>query len=213
MPTIENDTGLICNALTDTDPYIRLQASAILTSIVIAFPEHNQVVVACGAGLIAAASDSNDQTRNNVLFSLAMNPAGPPPEARDTFVHALQSTNFRTSELGAAGLLKENSGGSANHALVRAALLSAPDAKHRLNLLYAIGGSNVPSESLFAVVQGYLYDSDHDVQLAAIDAVATTGPDPGKTAAVLENFQNSPGIGTEAKLHAGSALNRVSVTP
>ncbi|HEX3472250.1 MAG TPA: hypothetical protein VHT28_13795 [Silvibacterium sp.] len=47
LPTIEKDTATICGALADPNPDIRLRASAILTTIVIAAPQHNTVVQAC----------------------------------------------------------------------------------------------------------------------------------------------------------------------
>jgi hypothetical protein len=50
--------------------------------------------------------------------------------------------------------------------LVKAKLDNAPDAKQRLNMLYAIGGSGVQSEALFGSSRKFLSDSNPDVQRA-----------------------------------------------
>jgi hypothetical protein len=150
--------------LHDTDAFIRRQAAAILTAIVLATPEHNKVDVACFQDLVAASSHPDDMTRNDILFVLAMNPAGPPNAAHDVFVKDLDSTNYRTAELAAAGLLKEGREQKQNNQLlVKAKLDNAPDAKHSLNMLYAIGGSGVQSEALLASSRKFLSDSDPDV--------------------------------------------------
>lgn len=208
MPYIERDTATLCNALNDSDPFIRLQASAVLGAIAITAPTHNQVVLSCSSGLIHAATDPEDQTRNNALFTLAMNPAGPPAEAQHVFEIALGSSNFRTAEVGAAGLLKMNGGkNEGNHKLVADALTSAPDAQHRLNILYAISGSNVPSDTLLQASQRYVSDSDPDVQSAAIDAVASAGSkDTPQVASVMQNISASSSANPETKEHAQAIL-------
>jgi len=210
MPTIEKDTAMLCSALSDADPYIRLQASGVLQTIVLAAPQHNQVVLACTSELITAAKDSTDRIRNNALFALAMNPSGPPKEAHAAFVDALDSANFRTSEIGAAGLIKERSNVETNHGLVEKALDAAPDAKHRLNLLYAISGSKVHSETLFEGTQKYLNDPNPDVQHAAIDAVAETGTDISKITIVMQNLEASSSASMQQKKHAQAVLNNLA---
>jgi hypothetical protein len=218
LPTIEKDTATICGALADPNPDIRLRASAILTTIVIAAPQHNSVVQDCFPNLIKAASDPVDpdgskvppfppeQMRNNSLFVLAMNPAGPPPAAHDVFVASLQSSNYRTQETGAAGLLKESTNQEANQKLVLQTLDSAPDAKRRLNILYAITGARVRSDTLFEDVQKYLLDLDTDVQTEAINAVAATGKDHATVASVIQGVVDSPTATKEQKLRARMAL-------
>jgi hypothetical protein len=218
LPTIEKDTAAICGALADKDPFVRLQASAILATIVIAVPQHNSVVQACFPNLITAASDpvldqANAQSlkpplrsRNNSLFVLAMNPAGPPPAAHDVFVTSLQSPNYRTQECGAAGLLKESTNQEANQNVVLQTLDSAPDAKHRLNILYAITGARVRSDTLFEGVQKYLLDPDNDVQTEAINAVAATAKDHDTAANVIQGVVDSPTATKEQKLRARMAL-------
>jgi hypothetical protein len=219
LPTIEKDTATICGALADPNPDIRLRASAILTTIVIAAPQHNTVVQACFPNLIKAASDPVDpdrgkllslfppeQTRNNSLFVLAMNPAGPPPAAHDVFVASLQSSNYRTQETGAAGLLKESTNQEANQKLVLQTLDSAPDTKRQLNILYAITGARVRSDTLFEDVQKYLLDPDTDVQTEAINAVAATGKDHATVASVIQGVVDSPTATKEQKLRARMAL-------
>lgn len=218
MPTIEKDTASICGALADPNPDLRLTASSILTTIVVAAPQHNPVVQACFPNLIKAASDPVDQTgsknslfppeqtRNNSLFVLAMNPSGPPPAAHDVFVTSLQSSNYRTQECGAAGLLKERTNQEANQKLVLQTLDSSQDAKHRLNILYAITGARVRSETLFQGVQKYLLDPDADVQTEAINAVAATGKDHDTVASVIQGVVDSPAATKEQKLRARMAL-------
>lgn len=219
LPTIEKDTAAICGALTDKDAYVRLQASAILVTIVIAAPQHNSVVQACFPNLIKAASDPVDQasaqslkpdsperTRNNSLFVLAMNPAGPPPAAHDVFVASLQSSNYRTQECGATGLIKERTNQEANQKLVLQALDSSQDSNYRLNILYAITGAQVRSEILFAGVQKYLLDPDTDVQIETIKAVAVTAKDHDAAASVIQGVVDSPTATTEQKMRARMAL-------
>jgi len=223
LPTIEKDTAAICGALADKDLFVRLQASAILVTIVMAAPQHNSVVQACFPNLIKAASDPVDQTsaqslkpfppeqtRNNSLFVLAMNPAGPPPAAHDVFVASLQSPNYRTQECGAAGLLKERTNQEANQNLVLQTLDSAQDAKHRLNILYAITGAGVRSDTLFEGVQKYLLDPDNDVQAEAINAVAVTAKDHATAASVIQGVVDSPTATREQKLRARIALGTTS---
>jgi HEAT repeat protein len=207
MPTIEKDTTTLCAALSDSDPFIRLQASAVFMTIVVAAPEHNQVVLSCIPNLITAAKDADDQTRNNSLFALALNPAGPPSSAHDVFVTSLKSSNFRTAEVAAAGLIRETTNIEANHKMVEKALEEAPDAKHRLNILYAISGSKVPSDTLFQASQRFIDDSNSDVQHAAIDAVAATGTDKSKVMTVMQNLEDSSSASMQEKKHAEAVLN------
>ena len=210
LPHIENDSAAVCKAITDPDPFIRQQASGIYVTIVLVEPDHKQVALSCTSGLVAAASDPVDQIRNNSLFALAMNPDGPPAQAHDTFVNALTSPNLRTAEVAAAGLLKEDNGRSTkNHALVEQALAAAPDSKHKLNLLYAIGGSGVPSDSLFQASQGYIFDSDPEIQQAAIDAVAATATDKSKVLTLMQNLEDSPIVNSQAKRHAQAVIRRI----
>jgi hypothetical protein len=206
LPTIEKDTATLCNGLSDSDAMIRQQASGILLTIALIAHEHNQVVVSCFPQLIVAANDFVDRIRNNSLFALAINPAGPPEQAHDVFVKSLGSANFRTAELGAAGLLKESSNAESNQKLVQQALENAPDAKHRQNILYAISGSKVPSDALFQVSQKYIDDPSPTVQHAAIDAVAATG-DKSKVATVMQNLEGSSSASIEQKKHAEAVLN------
>lgn len=208
LPTIEKDTSTLCNALSDPDPMVRQQAAGILQAIVLVAPAHNSVVVSCFPQLIVTAADSTDYVRNDSLFALAMNPAGPPVQAHNVLIKSLASSNFRTSELGAAGLLKEKGANAqANQSLVQKALEEAPDAKHRLNMLYAISGSRVPSEALFETSRKYLYDSDPRVQQEAINAVTATATDKSKVVTVMQNLAGSASATMQQKKHAEAILN------
>lgn len=206
LPTIEKDSATICNALADPNPDLRLRASAALVGIVVAGPQHNSVVQACFPNLIKTAIDPADQTRNNSLFVLAMNPAGPPPAAHDVFVASLQSPNYRTQECGIAGLLKEGTNQEANQKLLLQTLDSPPDKNNRLNILYAITGARVRSETLFKGVQKYLLDPDDDVQTEAINALAATGKDHDTVASIIQGVVDSPTATKEQKLRARMAL-------
>lgn len=209
LPKIERDTPAICNALQDSDSYIRLQAAAILTTIVVAYPSHNQVVLACAPELIKTARDPVNQIRNDSLYALALNPAGPPASAQGVFEQAMKSTNFRTIELGAAGLLKEDGGhNSANQELVANALRAAPDSNHKINLLYAIRGSRIKSDAIFDASRECLYDPNPDVQNAAVSAVAASGNDSA-VINVMENFEDSSSINQQTRLHVKAVLNRI----
>ena len=210
LPTIEKDTSTLCNALGDSDSYIRLQAAGILVAIVRAAPEHNQVVLSCIPELLVTASDPADRVRNDSLWALAMNPAGPPSQAQKVFKDALHSDNLRTAEVGAAGLIREDGGrNTANHELVAEALQQAPDGRHRLNLLYAINGSKVSSDTLFRASKGMLNDTDPDVQHAAIDAVVVTGTDKATVASALQSVEASPSAAPAAKRYAQMLLKEL----
>lgn len=206
LPTIEKDASTLCNALQDSDSYIRLQSAGILVAIARAAPEHNQVVLSCVPELLVTARDPVDRVRNDSLWVLAMNPAGPPQAAHAVFVASLQSPNYRTQECSAAGLLKEGTNQEANQKLVLQALDSAPDKKGRLNILYAITGAQVRSDTLFVGVQKYLLDPDTDVQTEALDAVAATGKDHETVASVIQGVMDSPTATKEQKLRARMAL-------
>lgn len=209
LPVIERDTSIICDALSHPDPYIRLQAAAILTTIVVASPSHNQVVLACVPELLKAATDSAIRVRNDALYALALNPAGPPSTAQTDFENALASENLRTEELGAAGLLKEDGGHNfANQKLVADALHAASDSKHKVNLLYAISGSQVKSGILFDAAREHLYDHDPDVQNAAIDAVAASGDDSA-TINAMENLKDSLLGDQQTRSHVEAILARL----
>ena len=221
MPHIERDAKSLCDALHDSNSSIRLQASAVYVTIVVAAPAHNQVVLSCTSGLIQNAADDKDQPgnnrlfahqlRNNALFTLAMNPAGPPSDAQLVFETALNASNLRTVEMGAAGLLKMNGGkNESNQQLVENALLAARDAPHRVNLLYAISGSTVLSDRLSRASRRYLSDADQEVQLAAIDAVRSTTTDDQVVRSVMQNVADSSTATPETKKRARRVLNGIA---
>ena len=144
IASVEKDTALLCGSLHDSNVLIRREAAALLTAIAVAAPEHSKVDVACFPDLVSASGEADDITRNNILVVLAMTPSGPPIAARRVFMQNLDSPNYRTAQLAAAGLIK--AGGERqqdNEIFVKAKLDNAPDAKQRLNMLYAIGGSGV----------------------------------------------------------------------
>jgi hypothetical protein len=207
LPTIEKDGSAICAALQDPDPQIRQDASAILTMIVLTAPQHNSVVQLCEPALLKTATDPVDRIRNNSLFVLALNPAGPPPQAQSLFEAALKSPIARTAELGASGLLKE--GGASNQQLVEDALKTASTESQKLNMLYAISGSNMASESLCDASIGLMYDDSPDVQQAAIEAaVASSGANNSRVSSALLNLSQSTSVSATTRQHATAALNR-----
>lgn len=110
---------------------------------------------------------------------------------------------------GAAGLLKERTNQEANQKLVLQALDSAPDAKYRLNILYAITGTRVRSDALFEGVRKYLLDPDTDVQIEAINAVAATAKDHDTAASAIQGVVDAPNATKEQKLRARMALGTV----
>ena len=206
LPSIEKDTALLCGSLHDSNVLIRRQAAALLAAIALTAPEHSKVDVACFPDLVSASGEADDTTRNNILVVLAMTPGGPPIAARRVFMQNLDSPNYRTAELAAAGLIK--AGGERqqdNETLVKAKLDNAPDAKQRLNMLYAIAGSGVQSEALLASSRKYLFDTDPDVQRAALQAVAATGT-KAEVAGIMGNVAASPLSSPEAKKQARMIL-------
>jgi HEAT repeat protein len=211
FPTIEKDTATICGTLSDPDPYLRLQAAAILETIVRIAPEHNQVVQACTPGLLVAGRDTSTEVRNNALFALAMNPTGTPPQAESVFQDALKSDNLRTAEVGAAGLLRVGGvNAAADEKLVADALSNAPDAKHKVNLLYAITGSGTHSDVVFQSTKQALNDPDANVQQAALHALVKTGPDKSSVTVALQNVQSSTSANAATKQRAQSLLNSMA---
>jgi hypothetical protein len=210
LPTIEKDSATICGALTDPDPYLRLQAAAILETIVRIAPEHNQVVQSCTPGLLTAGRDTSTEVRNSALFALAMDPAGTPLRAEDLFRDALESDNLRTAEVGAAGLLRlGGANAAADQKLVADALSSAPDAKHRVNLLYAISGSGTHSDPVFRSARQALNDPDEGVQRAALDALVKSSSDRFAVATALQNVQESASMSATNKKRAQALLNDI----
>jgi hypothetical protein len=211
MPSIERDTTTICNGLQDSDSYVRLQAAAILEIIVRLNPEHNQVVLACVPQLISTArTDPEVPIRNHALFALVMNPAGPPPAAHDALLQAFGATNFRSAELAATGLIKEKGANvEDNHKLIAQALDKSADPRHTLNMLYAISGAGVTSDTLFEAAQKHLDDSDPDVQTEAVNAIAISATDKGRARMMLENIQQSSSASPGQKRQAAAVLNRL----
>jgi hypothetical protein len=213
VPTIEKDTQVLCGSLHDSDAFVRRQAAALLTALLLAAPEHSKVDVACFPDLVAASGDPDDTTRNDILFVLAMTPGGSPSAARDVFVKDLDSPNYRTSEVAATGLLK--AGGERkqdNEMLVKAKLDNAPDTKQRLNMLYAIGGSGVQSEALLGSSRKFLSASDLAVQRAAFQAVVATGTKV-EVEEIMRDVAASPSSSPEAKKWAQIILSRQQASP
>jgi HEAT repeat protein len=208
LPSIEKDTQFLCGSLHDGNVLVRRHAAALLTAIVLAAPEHSQVDVACFPDLVAASGDTDDTTRNDILYVLAMTPGGPPAAAREVFVKDLDSPNYRTSEVAAAGLLKIGAEHKQdNEMLVKAKLDNAPDEKQRLNLLYAIAGSGVQSAALLESSRKFLVDSDPQVQSAAFQAVSATGT-KAEVAEIMGDVAASPSSSPQAKKTARLLLGR-----
>jgi hypothetical protein len=204
-PVIDKDAATVCSALRDPNPHIRLKAAGLLVVIAVAKKEHAGVIQACTPELVAEARDTPTQTfknpifddvtqaRNDALFALALDPLGTPPQAEAVFRDSLKSDNFRTAELGAAGLLRlQGPDAAANQKLVADALEGAPDAKHRLNMLYAISGSRIQSDAVFQATRQVVDDPDPDVQHAALDALVASAPDQSQAISALQNLQGSP---------------------
>lgn len=219
LPIIEKDTATVCNGLRDPDPYIRLQSAALLSGIVLVNKEHAGVVQACTPELVAEARDTPTQTfknpildnatqaRNDALFALAMDPLGTPPQAEAVFRDELKSDNFRSAEVAAAGLLRlQGPDAAANQKLVTEALKNAPDAKHRLNMLYAISGSGTRSDELFQATRQVVNDPDPQVQRAALDALVKSAPDQSQAISALQNLQGSPTANATTKKFAEAYL-------
>jgi len=221
-PVIDKDAATICSALRDPDSYIRLQAAALLSGIALVEKQHAGVIQACLPELLAEARDAPTQTgmpdildnatqaRNDALFALALNPAGTPPQAEPVFRDQLKSTNLRTTEMAAAGLLRlQGPDAAANQKLVTDALESAPDAKHRLNLLYAIRGSGTRSDVVFQATRQMVDDPDPDVQRASLDALVKSAPDQSQAVSALQNLQGSPTASAMTKKFAEAYLKNM----
>ena len=221
MPTIESDSAIICEALSDPDASIRVRASGILFEIAYAYPEHNMVVTNCFAGLIRAASDGtqlgsepmDDGTflRRNSLTALAINPAGPPAQARDLFVSALRDSSSRYQGLGALGLLRiANGADESNVQLVAGTLKAATGSNTKMALLSSIAGSGIKNQHLFGVAQEFLYDTDSNVQQTAVEATTSTAPTTAQAVTSLQNFSSSIKASGEAKKIAERKLADLS---
>ncbi len=204
LPTIEKDATAICKAISDPNPYVRLQATGILVTVVRIAPEHNAVVSSCASDLINAAMDSSNRVRNNALFAMVANTGGPPPSSRTVLINSMASRDLRTSQLGAVGLLKLGDEGAILDSLKRTG-----DAKRQLNLLYAIGGAQVKSPALFESVQRFLIADDRELQAAAVDAIAATAVDPDKAVGVLQPIINSATTPADVKMSASAAIQRL----
>jgi hypothetical protein len=211
FPTIEKDAPTICGALSDPDPYIRLQATAILSTVVQLAPSHNQLILACVPGLLVTAKDSVDNVRENSLFALAMNPAGPPPQAHQAFQDALESPDMRSVENGAAGLIRESDGKlSANHELVAKALSGARDSQHKVSLLNAMYRADVKSQTLFDAARSVLADPDPEVEQAAVYAIAASSPNDAAALGVLQNMKASASTAPEVRTQIDGAISIIN---
>jgi hypothetical protein len=204
-PVLNKDTATVCNGLRDPEASIRLRAAGLLTVITVAKKEYAGVIQPCIPELLAVAGDKSaskpkdplddyvTRARNDALFVLALDPLGTPPQAEAVFRDELNSNNFRSAEVAAAGLLRmKGPDAAANHKLVAEALQNAPDAKHRLNMLYAISGVISPSDVVFQVVRQVVNDPDPEVQRAVVRAVFTSAPDKSQAVSVLQNVEESP---------------------
>ena len=211
MPTIEKETSTICSSLRDSDAYIRQQASALLKIILITAPTHSGVATSCTPELLATVNDSDVEVRQNVLFSLASNMSGQPsPLAHHAFVQAFGSTDYRIAQYGAIGLLREDGGkNSANLGTIEAALRNAPDSPHRLNLLYAIEGSEIVSDDLARLSEKLVSDPDPETQSAAVDAICSASSDKSKARTFLQNLEGNSTLSTQSKQHAESVISQL----
>lgn len=223
MPIIDKDSATVCNALRDPDPQVRLSASGVLVVIAVAKKEHAGVIQACIPELLVEARDLPMQkpkhpgddlavnARNNALYALALNPLGTPPQAEAVFRDQLKSDNLRSAELAAAGLLRlQGPDAAANQKLVADALNSAPDSKHRLNLLYAISGVESPSDAVFQATRPALNDPDPEIQRAAVEALVNSAPDKSQAISALQNLEGSPTAATTTKEMAKSYAKSLS---
>lgn len=222
-PIIDRDAATVCNALRDPDPQVRLSASGVLVVIAVAKKEHAGVIQACTPELVVEARDTPTQTfknpiyddatqaRNNALFALALNPLGTPPQAQAVFRDQLKSDNLRSAEVAAAGLLRlQGPDAAANHKLVAEALESAPDSKHRLNMLYAISGAGTRSDELFRAVRKVVDDPDPQVQPTALDALLASAPDKAHAISALQNLEGSPTASAETRKMAEGYVQSLS---
>lgn len=209
LPNIERDSEALCKALTDSNPEIRLKASAIYLTVIEVEPEHAVISQECASGLLKAASENEDRVRNNALFVLAMNPLGILPGAEDVFKTQLTAANLRSAEVAAAGLL--HTGKEEDQKLVAQALQAAPDKAHQINLLYAISGSKIRSDALFRVSSGLLSNEHADVQEEAINAMVAAAPDPRALSSALERIESLPNASEASKKHAKQLLAHLAV--
>lgn len=208
LPHIEQYKDVICGALNDPDPIIRLQATGILSVIVQLAPEHAPLITACNPNLLVTATDTEDRVRNNALFALVMNPNGPPAGAYDLLSKAMASDNFRTSQLGAVGVLRLG-----DETAVLNALKGTVDPKQQLNLLYAIGGAQKKSNVLFEAVQHLAYSDTADLQLASIDALVATSSNPAQAIKVLNSIVSARSTTPNTRAYAETALRRLHDQP
>ena len=143
-PNIEQDSALICKSLSDPDPYIRLQASAILSVIGQYKSEHSRVVVSCWTGLIQAGSDSAARVRRNAIRALAFNAVPPPPEARLVFSSALSEASPEEKTLGSVGLIRLSSGSDTSAIqLVTDTLMLAKESASRKAILAGMTAARI----------------------------------------------------------------------
>ena len=210
LPNIERDSQVICTALHSPNAEIRLKASAILVGIMTGAPQHASVVAACNERLLDTAADPDDDVRNNALFLLAMNPNGVTQAGHDAFMRAFSYANYRTAELGAVGLLNEESvNKERNRALVQGTLEATADLKVRLNLLYAIAGSRAHSDGLFEAARRSLNSTDKDTALAAIDAMVASSTSTEQLEASITSVASDPGTPSEVKSHVKAVMERI----
>ena len=208
LTTIEKDTTLLCSSLSDPDPYIRQQASGILSVIAQLHPEHRTVVNSCSTALIHSASDTATRVRINSLAALAVNAGGPPQAARPAFAAALAEPSDVYQGLGAFGLLKL--GGSDNYQMVANAIRQTTTNDGKIALMHAITRARVGNAALFGVVSNLLYDTNSDVQQAAIDAIGVSAANKAEAVSALQNFAGSSSGSSTIRKAAAARAERLA---
>jgi hypothetical protein len=196
LPTIEKDSAFLCSSLEDPSPLIRSAAAGVYATIVMAAPEHSQVVSSCTSGLVKAAADKEGTIQQNSLLALSLNKAGQPsPLAQPVFRAALTADNPISVQAATTGLLRENGTDSqhniANIGAVADSLQNTGNSESREAILHGITASGAKSDVLFQAAERMLGDSDADVKEAALYAVAGSATDPARAVTVMQGVVDS----------------------
>ncbi len=212
LPTISAETSTLCTALTDSDAYIRQQASAVFSVLAQLHPEDAAMISACSPQLIKAGVDATDQVRQNSLLALAYKVGGPPAAAAPDFEAALNDPILAVKEIGATGIMNLPPGSSSGSIkLLTDKMSSEQDAESKEALLTGVTQARKTNPDVAQSASRLIADSDPRVQSAAVLAVESLNSDKSLALSQLQNYQTSGSLNPEAKQKLDAAVLRLQV--
>ncbi len=210
LPTIATETTTICTALSDRDWYIRQQASALLNTLTILYPQDLAVIDACTPQLLVTATDTTNQIKLNSLNALANKTDGPPSAAAPAFEANLDDPDSSVKQLASTGIMKlPPDVGVQSRKVLAARIVSEPDAYAKSALLLGATQSAKQDADVAQAASRLLDDKSADVQAQAILAVEFLNSDKAAALRLLENQQSSKALNPETNQRLQESVGRL----